>query len=70
MAVGLGHKRWAQKATDKMKEKGTEGSLTSAAHHAGYDSAMDYAHHIRGDEDASTKMKRKANFALNMNPGK
>ena len=70
MAQGLGRKRWAQKAAKKMKQKGTEGSLTSAAHKAGYNSAMEYAHHIKADDSASTKMKRKAAFALNMNPGK
>jgi hypothetical protein len=63
-------KHWMQKATAKMKEKGTEGSLTSAAHHAGYDSALAFAHHIKGNPDATTKMKRKANFAINANKGK
>lgn len=67
MAIGLGHKKWAQKATERMKEKGTEGSLTEAAHHAGYDSAMEYARHVKGSPTASGKMKRKANFALNIN---
>lgn len=67
MSIGLGHNKWAQKATEKMKSKGTEGSLTSAAHKAGYDSAMEYARHEKSSPTASTKMKRKSNFALNIN---
>lgn len=59
--------KWAQKATAKMKEKGTEGSLTAAAHKAGYSSAMEYAAHEKSSPNASTKMKRKALFALNIN---
>jgi hypothetical protein len=67
MATGLGHK-WAQKATKKMKEKGTEGSLTRAAHSAGYDSPLEYAHHIKSHKDEySGKMRKKANFAANIN---
>jgi hypothetical protein len=67
VAHGLGHKRWAQKATDRMKEKGTEGSLTAAAHKAGYGSPMEYASHVKSSPTASGKMKKKANFALNIN---
>ncbi len=69
MAIGAGHK-WIQKATSKMKKKGTEGSLTEAAHHAGYGSAMEFARHEKSSPNASTKMKRKANFALNVNKKK
>ena len=66
MAIGAGHK-WAQKAVKKMKAKGTEGSLTKAAHHEGYSSPMEFARHEKASPTASTKMKRKANFALNIN---
>lgn len=59
--------KWAQKADEKMEEKGTKGSLTKAAHSAGYSSPIEYAHHILASKDASTKMKRKANFAVNIN---
>jgi hypothetical protein len=61
-------KKWAQKATAEMKDKGTEGSLTAAAHKAGYGSALAYAHHIQSDkEDFSGKMRKKAGFAVNIN---
>lgn len=60
--------KWMQAATARMKSKGTEGSLTRAAHRAGYDSALAFAHHIQGDkEDYSGKMRKKANFAINAN---
>lgn len=54
-------------AAKDFKEKGTEGSLTAAAHKAGFGSALDYAHHEKSNPDASTKMKRKAQWAINMN---
>lgn len=66
MAVGAGHK-WAQKAVKKMKKKGTVGSLTAAAHHEGYSSPLEFAQHEKASPNASTKLKRKANFALNLN---
>ena len=66
MSVGAGHK-WMQKATNKMKKKGTEGSLTTAAHRAGYASPMAFARHVKSSPKASGKMKKKANFAINAN---
>jgi hypothetical protein len=54
-------------AAKDFKAKGTEGTLTAAAHKAGYGSALDFARHVKGEPDASTKMKRKAQWALNMN---
>ena len=54
-------------AAQDFKAKGTEGTLTAAAHKAGYGSALDFAHHVKAEPDASTKMKRKAQWALNMN---
>lgn len=60
--------KWIQRATNKMEKKGTKGSLTRAAHRAGYDSATEYAHHIEANkEDFSPKMRKKANFAVNVN---
>ena len=64
---GAGKRKWAQKAEARMEKKGTKGSLTRAAHKAGYSSALGYAHHIESTPGASTKMKRKANFAININ---
>lgn len=54
-------------AAKDFKSKSTEGTLTSAAHKAGYGSALDFAHHVKAEPDASTKMKRKAQWAINMN---
>lgn len=63
-------KKWAQKASARMEKKGTKGSLTRAAHKAGYKSALPYAHHIQANpEDYSGKMRKKANFAVNINGG-
>ena len=60
--------KWAQHATERMKEKGTEGSLTRAAHRAGYGTGLAYAHHIQSDpSDFSGKMRKKAGFAVNIN---
>lgn len=62
------HARWAQKATERMKEKGTEGSLTEAAHRSGFGTALAYAHHIESDPgEFSGKMRKKAGFAVNIN---
>lgn len=65
-----GHQKWLQKANAKMERKGTKGSLTAAAHRAGYSSPLDYAHHEKADPNASPKMKKKANFAINANKGR
>ena len=61
--------KWAQKAARRMEKKGTEGSLTKAANSAGYDSALAYAHHIMAapEGEYSGKMRKKANFAANIN---
>jgi hypothetical protein len=62
------HKKWAQKASERMERKGTKGSLTRAAHKAGYKSALAYAHHIQSSPgDYSGKMRKKAGFAVNIN---
>ena len=68
MAFKHSSQKWAQKATERMEEKGTKGSLTKDAHRAGYGSAMAYAHHIKSDPgDFSGKMRKKAGFAVNIN---
>lgn len=60
--------KWMQAARKRMQRKGTEGSLTKAAHGAGYKSALSYAHHIKANpDDYSGKMLKKANFAVNAN---
>lgn len=53
--------KWMQKATDKMKKKGTEGSETKAAHAAG-ESPMEFAHQHYHDKG---KTGQKARFAVN-----
>lgn len=69
MATGMGRKKWAQKATKKMEEKGTEGSLTRIAHHSGYDSPLEFARHVMAAPkgEYSTKTRKKAGFAANIN---
>lgn len=58
--------KWIQAATDKMKEKGTGGSLTRMAKKSG-ESPMKFA---RQHEHASGKVGQKARFAVNANKGK
>lgn len=63
-----GRKKWAQAASERMEKKGTKGSLTEAAHKAGYASALPYARHIEANKGKySGKMRKKANFAVNIN---
>ncbi len=60
--------RWIQKAVKRMKRKGTVGSLTRAAKRAGYRSALAYARAIKRNPGRySAAMRRKANFAININ---
>ncbi len=58
-------KKWIQGAVQKMNQHGTVGSFTAAAksHHMGTEA---YAHKVVDDPNASTKMKRKAQFAINV----
>jgi hypothetical protein len=69
MATGLGRKKkWAQAASKKMKEKGTEGSFTKIAQSAGYSSPLEYARHVMAAPDEhSPSTVKKANFAKNVN---
>lgn len=63
--------KWIQKATVRMKQKGTIGSLTRAAKRAGYSSAMSYARHILANKNKfSSVMVKKAQFAINANKRK
>ena len=66
--MAMGHK-WMQKASEKMKEKGTVGSFTKQAHSAGYDSPSAYASHVLAAPEGkfSGKTRRRANFARNAN---
>lgn len=57
---------WIQKATKRMKEKGTEGSFTRIAHRMGKSTkaAANYIHAHPDDFSAATR--KKANFARNV----
>lgn len=57
--------KWIQKATKRMKEKGTEGSFSGAAARAGMSTSA-YAQKVLKDPKASSAMKKKANFARNV----
>jgi hypothetical protein len=71
MATGIGRKKWAQKATNKMEEKGTEGSFTKIAHRAGYSSPLEYAREVMAaPSEHSSETVKKANFAKNVNKNK
>lgn len=67
--MAIGHKKWAQKASEEMKEKGTEGSFTKQAHSAGYSSPLEYAQHVMAapSGEFSTKTRKRAGFAKNVN---
>lgn len=70
MAKGIGRKKkWAQKAAESIKERGTEGVFTEKAHSAGYSSPLEYARHVmaapEGKYDPSTR--KQANYARNVN---
>ena len=61
------------KAFEKMshrKKGGTKGTFTAAATKAGYsdtpDGRKDYAKKVLSDDSATPKMKKKANFYLNV----
>jgi hypothetical protein len=58
-------KKWIQKATSKMKKKGTVGSFSAAAKKVGM-STKAYANKVlKKGSKASAAMKKKANFAKN-----
>jgi len=70
MTRGLGRKKkWAQKAAEDIKKKGTEGKLTEKANAAGYDSALEYARHVMSAPKGkySGETRKESNFARNLN---
>lgn len=57
-----------QKANERMKEKGTEGSFTRWAKSHGYSSPLKAAKHVMANKDKySSSIVKKANFARNAN---
>lgn len=61
--------KWLQSAKDRMKKKGTVGSLTRIAKAHG-ETAMGYAHEHDHDPDISPSVRKKIQFAENANKGK
>jgi hypothetical protein len=60
--------KWIQGANERMKKKGTEGSLTRIAERHGYSSPLGFAKHVMADKkDFPAKTVKKANFAVNAN---
>lgn len=59
-------KKWIQKAVNKMEKKGTVGSFSAAAKKAGKSTAAEASSVLKSGSHASTKMKKKAQFAKNM----
>lgn len=58
-------KKWMQKASKKMEQKGTKGSFSAAAKKAGKTS-LEFAKKVLASKTASSAMKKKANFARNV----
>ena len=58
-------KKWIQAATAKMKAKHTVGKFSKAAKKEG-ESTLEHAIEIKNSPKASTKLKREAQFAINM----
>ncbi len=59
--------KWAQPAVEKMKENGTEGSLTRLAHEHG-ESPLEFAR--SHTHDPNPKTREKSLFAANVNKGR
>jgi len=58
-------KKFIQKAVAKMKAKGTVGKFSRAAKKEG-ESTLEHAKEVKRNPKASTKVKREAQFAINM----
>ena len=58
--------KWIGPAVERMREKGTIGSLTRAAKNAGM-KPMAFARKMKASPNASPAMKKKSNFAININ---
>lgn len=60
--------KWMQKASESMKERGTEGSFTRWAKSHGYSSPLAAARHVMSHKDKyDASIVKKANFAKNAN---
>jgi hypothetical protein len=59
-------KHWIQGAVKKMEKKGTVGSFSAAAKRAGKSTAAEASSVLKPGSHASSKMKKKAQFAKNM----
>lgn len=57
--------KWIQKATEKMKKKGTIGDFSAKAKKAKM-STQGYAAKVLSNKNASPTLKREANFARNV----
>lgn len=65
--IGKGSKskpKWVQHAVARMKAKGTEGSFSASAAHAG-ESTQEYAREVLNNPKASPLLRKRANFARN-----
>ena len=58
-------KKFIQKAVAKMRAKGTVGKFSRAAKKEG-ESTLEHAEEIKHSPKSSTKLKREAQFAINM----
>ena len=58
-------KKFIQKAVAKMKAKGTVGKFSRAAKKDG-EATLEHAEEIKHSPKSSTKLKREAQFAINM----
>jgi len=62
----MAKKKWIQKATARMKKKGTVGSFSRAAKKAGMSTSAFATKVLAKGSRYSTAMKKKANFARNV----
>jgi hypothetical protein len=58
-------KKWIGKVVASMKKKGTIGKFSKEAEKEG-ESTLEHAEEIKSSPKASTKLKREAQFAINM----
>ena len=63
-------KKWIQKATKRMKKKGTVGSFSRAAKRAGMSTSAFATKVLKKGSKYSGAMKKKANFARNVGKSK
>ena len=65
----MAKKKWIQAATEKMERKGTVGTFSAAAKKAGKSTSAYATHVLKPGSRASSKMKKKAQFAKNVAGG-